>query len=190
MRIPHLLPILCILSGPLGLFLVPSLARATDLRVNLFGQPCVLQGPVDAKSLKAIHSLSPEQIYPSRDGPLATDPTRQALDRLKTSTIPTALEPYRERLTKRLQAQLALLEAIDSYRKIKKPAPLLEAAGTFLKGKRLKEFEVLAKKGDIESAFDLFSDGIEAADPEEEFHRAIGRMKVQYTCSFDAEGKQ
>ena len=32
--------------------------------------------------------------------------------------------------------------------------------------------------------YDLYNEGIEA-DPEEEFHRAIQRMNVQYTCSFE-----
>ena len=41
-----------------------SAAPSTEIRVSLFGQPCTLQGPVDERTLKLIHSLSPEQLYP------------------------------------------------------------------------------------------------------------------------------
>lgn len=42
----------------------PGVARAAEMKVTLFGQPCTLKGPVDEKALRAIHSLSPEQVSP------------------------------------------------------------------------------------------------------------------------------
>jgi hypothetical protein len=63
--------------------------------------------------------------------------------------------------------------------------------------RRQKEFAAAVKKaetakslGKAETAdalFEIFNEGIEA-DPEEEFHRAIQRMGVQYACSFETTG--
>ncbi len=60
--------------------------------------------------------------------------------------------------------------------------------------RKLKEFETALKKADAaktlakpatqESLLEAFNDSIEP-DPEEEFHRAIQRLGVQYTCSFE-----
>src|SRR4051812_11606845 len=47
-------------------------ASPHQIKVNLFGQPCILQGPVEDKVLQAIHSLSPEQAYPPRDEPMTS----------------------------------------------------------------------------------------------------------------------
>ena len=41
-----------------------SVAPAAELEVKLFGQPCKLSGPQDIATLKAIHSVSPEQALP------------------------------------------------------------------------------------------------------------------------------
>lgn len=181
----------------------PAVARAsaspsTEIRVSLFGQPCILQGPTDERTLRVIHSLSPEQLYPQRDAPLSSAPTRRALDKLRAVTgAPTGLDRYRERLAKRLEAQLALLGAIESFRKDHKTVAILAAGKNSLTGRRLKEFETAVKKAEgsktlssrdtQDTLFDSFSDGIEP-DPEEEFHRAIQRMNVQYTCSFEENG--
>jgi hypothetical protein len=170
---------------------------ATEIRVSLFGQPCVLQGPADERTLRLIHSLSPEQLYPQRDTSLASAPTRRALDKLHSiSGAPAALDRYRERLGKRLEAQVALLETLESFQKTHKPTPVYAVGKKYLAGRRLKEFDAAIKKAEgtkvsssaADSIFDAFSDGIEP-DPEEEFHRAIHRMNVQYTCSFEETGE-
>jgi hypothetical protein len=173
--------------------------RSATIHVSLFGQPCDLQGPVDEPTLKLIHSLSPEQLYPPQDTPLSSEPTRRALDRLKAAThVPAALDLYRERLSKRLEAQLAFLNGVDSYRKDHKLAALLAAGRAYLSGKRQRDFEAslkkaeaartLAGRGGFDPIFDSYNEGIEA-DPEEEFHRAIQRLKVQYACSFEEGGE-
>lgn len=191
--------ILCILAASSSAE-PASAAPSAELKVSLFGQPCVLQGPVDAKILKAIHSLSPEQLYPERGPTLLADPTRRALDKLKATPVPSALDRYRERLTRRLEAQAVLLDSLESFRKTHKPAPVLAIARKYLAGKQLKEFESALKRAEpvkdlasergrdvLDVVFDAFSERIEA-DPEEEFHRAIHRMQVQYTCSFEENG--
>src|SRR4051794_38218221 len=78
-----------------------------EVRVSLFGQPCTLQGPLDERALRVVHSLSPDQIYPQRENTLTAAPTRRALEKLKSlNGAPAGLDRYRERLGKRLEAQL------------------------------------------------------------------------------------
>jgi hypothetical protein len=112
--------------------------------------------------------------------------------------VPAGLDRYKERLGKRLEAQLVVLEAIEGFRKSRSTAALTEAGKKYLTGKRQKEFDAAVSKavkeppGDKsreaqDAVFDIFSDGIEA-DPEEEFHRAIHRLNIQYTCSFEEGG--
>jgi len=177
-------------------------APSNEIRVTLFGQPCSLRGPVDERMLKIIHLLSPEQLYPERDSPLTSGPTRKALDKLRAATgAPSGLDRYRERATKRLEAQLAFIESIESIEKPEKEhkiASLLETGKSHLTGSHLKDFEAAVKKAEaaktlsrrdtIDSLFDTYSDGIEA-DPEEEFHRAIQRLNVQYVCLFEGNGE-
>lgn len=173
-------------------------APSAEIRVSLFGQPCILQGPTDERALRMIHSLSPEQLYPQSDSNLSSAPTRRALEKLRAITgAPAGLDHYRERLAKRLQAQLGMLEAIETYLKDHKSASLIAVSKGSLTGRHLKDFETAVKKAEsakslakhdtLDALFDTFSDGIEP-DPEEEFHRAIQRMNVQYTCSFEENG--
>jgi hypothetical protein len=162
-----------------------SAAPQTEIHVSLFGQPCVLLGPVTEANLRTIHSLSPEQLYPERGTTLTAEPTRQALEKIRgIASIPSVLDRYRERLVKRFEAQLAVLEALENFRKTHKPSALQAVGKKYLSGKKQKEFEAQLKKIDADLLFDTFSDGIEA-DPEDEFHRAIHKINVQYTCSFE-----
>jgi hypothetical protein len=181
-------------------FVEPACAASNhQIHVNLFGQPCILQGPVDDKVLQAIHSLSPEQLYPVLENPATSANTRKALEKLKALTgTPAGLDRYRDRIAHRLEAQLTLLDAAENYRKDAKVAPLLAAGKKHLSGANQKKFETAVKKAEstrkvatgetFETLFDLYNEGIEA-DPEEEFHRAIQRLKVQYICSFEESGE-
>ena len=189
----------------LGLLLLvmaaPSRADASpsaQIRVNLFGQPCLLQGPVDERTLRLIHSMSPEQLYPQTDSPLTSAPTRKALEKLRTLVgAPTGLDRYRDRLTKRFEAQLVLLGSIEKYRSDHKSAEIIAAGKTYLNASKQKTFDASVRKAEssktlnnrdtLNSLFDVFSNGIEM-DPEEEFHRAIQRLKVQYNCTFEEHG--
>src|SRR5688572_6268907 len=120
--------------------LIQPLAFAAETRVHLFGQPCMLSGPPAEDILKAIHSISPEQMPPSPSG----DQVRTLLDRMKKiAGIPPALDRYREQLTRRLEAQAAFHDGVAAAKKAGKPEPLLEAVKTFLDPKRATKFTAL-----------------------------------------------
>jgi hypothetical protein len=174
----------------------------TKIHVTLLGQPCLLEGPYDEATLKSIHSIGPAQLYPNLS---ASEPSnsrenaKKALDTIRnTPTLPSLLDRYRERLGRRLEAQIQFLESLEGFKKNQKIPPLLKIGKRYLQDRDLRSFEATAKKLDgprkgasastirdlIEQLMDTFNDGIER-DPEEEFHRAIKKMTVQYTCSFE-----
>jgi hypothetical protein len=171
-----------------------SKSPLTEIRVSLFGQPCVLQGPLDEKSLRAIHSLSPEQLYPSLEGALSAAPIRRALEKLRNATgLPSSLDRYRDRLAKRFEAQVEFLEALETAKKTTQSTALSTAlkavAKKHLSAKRFQEFEsqmktALRSRDSSDVLFETFNEGIEA-DPEDEFHKTIHRMNIQYTCTFE-----
>jgi hypothetical protein len=179
-----------------------STAPLTEIRVTLFGQPCLLQGPLDEASLKTIHAISPEQLFPNAQQNLTTEQIKRAQSRLQASKLPSFLDRYRERLSRRLEALLGFYGGLEAARKARKAAPLIAGAHKRVPAKRAKEFESLAHKLDgikdfdsdrareiADQLFDIYGEGIEA-DPEEEFHRAIQRANVQYTCSFEENGDE
>lgn len=171
----------------------PSWAKTTpqtQVHVKLLGKPCLLQGPFDEPTLNSIHSIGPDQIYPSfasPDSQEARQTTRQAIDKVKTvnNQLPSVFDRYREKLAKRLEAQLAFLDAL----KLGKSEGLIKAARKYLEKNAEKRFETLLKKKTSaketqDQLFEIYNDGIEP-DPEEEFHRALKKLNVQYTCSFE-----
>ncbi|HUP56326.1 MAG TPA: hypothetical protein VM598_02665 [Bdellovibrionota bacterium] len=170
---------------------------ATRVPVTLFGQPCVLEGPLGAVELKAIHSISPEEICTPFSSERTIDETRKSMDRLKSTTgLPSGLDRYRERLTKRLKAELAFLEGLAEARRKKSVQPLLVATQEFIVSPRKRTELENSAKAFVAAAdgtnrwqqqtqlFDVYNEAIEAK-PEDEFHRAIRTMNVQYTCSFE-----
>ncbi|HLD99847.1 MAG TPA: hypothetical protein VJB59_06285 [Bdellovibrionota bacterium] len=175
-----------------------SASKTSEITVTLFGQPCYLSGPVSTSALKSIHSISPEQIYPSSDALPSSEPIRRSLERLKNvSELPSGFERYRERLTRRLQAFLAFSDGLSAAKSAAKSESLLKLARPFLQGKRIKEFETLAgkidssKKLDADLAgqlFEVFLDIVEP-DPEETFHRTIQKLNIHYTCVFSEDGE-
>lgn len=166
---------------------------SASLQVNLFGQPCVLQGAESESILRAVHAISPEQfpdIGSSEDARLALRKIRKA------GTVPTALDAYREQLTKRLEAQLAFFDGLETAQNTQKIQPLLSATKSVLKLRAQPEFEkatqkvaaaLLARNADArDQLLDTFNQGIEP-DPQEEFHRVIRRIGIQYVCAFEEE---
>ncbi|MCM2324019.1 MAG: hypothetical protein NDJ90_12235 [Oligoflexia bacterium] len=168
----------------------------TQIKVTLFGHPCVLQGPTDVATLNAIHSVSPEQTYTiflMED--VRKDSAQQLKDNVeklkKASPLPAALKRYRDALIRRLTSQIAFVEGLQAAQAEKKSAPLLAAVRPQLQGKNSKAFEEAAKKLDragaepalYEQLLELYGELIEP-DPEEEFHRAIRALQVQYSCSY------
>jgi hypothetical protein len=169
----------------------------TRISVMLFGQPCMLEGPLTQDSLKAIHAVSPEEICSPFSVERTQDETRGALEKLKAATgLPSALERYREKLTRRLKAELVFLEALPETRKSKSAAQLIETTKEYVQASKRKEMESLAKsfaasapdsgkrKELASQLYDFYNEAIDA-NPEDEFHRAIRTMNVQYICSFE-----
>ena len=174
----------------------PSASPPQEITVTLFGQPCQLAGPLDKTTLKEIHAISPEQVYPAEVSGLNIEPVRKSLEKLKAAHgAPPALDRYRERLLRRLELQVAFLEGLAAAKRAKKAEPLLAGIATFTQGKRTKQFNALLKKtnfanfADREAGTELLDALLEAVepDPEEDFHKAIQRLSVQYTCVFADE---
>jgi hypothetical protein len=198
------LEILCFTVVALG---APALASPTrplsesQIRVTLFGQPCALRGPFDESTLKAIHAISPEQAYSIRTAEDAEETTsaevKQSLDKISKPplTPPAGLDRYRQRLAIRLRQLEDFFQGAEAARKTRSPSELIETGGLYLKGQEARSFSELAErfaetpKTDVAikaRLFDLYSSAIEP-DPEEEFHLAIQRLNVSYSCAFDGK---
>jgi hypothetical protein len=173
----------------------------SQIHVTLFGQPCALRGPFDESTLKAIHAISPEQTYSIRTAEDAEEATsaevKQSLNKIsKPALIPPAgLDRYRERLALRLRQLEDFFQGAELARKTHSPSELIETGGLYLKGVEARSFDELAErfaenqKTDVAlkaRLFDLYSSAIEP-DPEEEFHLAIQRLNVSYSCAFDGK---
>ncbi len=174
-----------------ALFLSASFARAAAVQVMLFGQPCQIQGPqgVPESQLSAIHQISPEQT------PLSENPkTLQAsLEKLKAAQgIPAALSNYIGQRSKAIEARIAFEEALQSARKTRNAEQFGSALQKYLHPRRqkalVKQFEKALKAGNSPHAWEQirseFAESSEA-DGEEDFHRAIRKLKVVYECSYE-----
>jgi hypothetical protein len=171
-------------------------AGTTRIPVTLFGQPCMLEGPLTQDTLKAVHAVSPEEICSPFSVERTPEETKGAIEKLKAATgLPSALDRYREKLTRRLKAELSFLDALPESKKSKSPAQLIEATREYVPVAKRKEFENLAKsfatvadaakrKEVTGQIYDFYNEAIDA-NPEDEFHRAIRTMNVQYICSFE-----
>ena len=155
-----------------------------EIRVTLFGQPCSLQGPVSQEILRSIHDISPEKL----PLPASLESARKAVEQIKKQpTLPTALDIYRDKLTKRLEAQLAFFQGWEVYKKSKDIGALTSALKSSLSERKLADVKALPKKvpsGKLEDIADAFNE-IADAPPEEDFHRAIERLGVRYSCTFE-----
>lgn len=166
----------------------------------LLGQPCLLQGPFTELILKSIHSIGPAQIYPTlspQNIPSSLEQSRKALEKIRSSSsLHALLDRYREKLRKRLEAQAAFMTALLQAQKGNEIGNLLKTMSQYVQGRDLRTFESLLKKNypaekvnltnseTLDTLFDLYNDSIEP-DPEAEFHRAIKKLGIQYTCSFE-----
>ncbi len=179
-------------------------ATETEIHVTLLDRPCLLKGPFDEITLKAIHAIGPDQIpnifYPVPQH--SKEQIKNALEKIRSSKNLSSLldhdsilDRYRDKQRKRLEAEIALLEGLETQQKTHTSALLLAAGNQFLSGPEHQNFINAVKKLDgnkksaqnqklVEQIFNIYDDGIER-DPEEEFHRAIKKMKVEYTCSFE-----
>jgi hypothetical protein len=159
----------------------------------LFGQPCSLDGPpefTDAQ-LRAIHQVSPEQT-PLSDHPATL---RSSLDRVQgAGELPAALSKYRDQRKARLDARLKFEDAIAKAHRSGDANAFAEATRGLLHPRRhgvlVKKLQSALKAGPSPRAWDDVRDYfVEFAGPdgEEDFHRTLRRLKIQYHCSFEAE---
>ncbi len=170
----------------------PNASKNTEIRVTLFQQPCLLGGPFSEETLGTIHSISPEKIPPL----LTLEHARQSLGKLKAaSAVPSALEVYRDKLQRRLETQIAFEESLEEARKTVSTDPLFSAMKRKLSERQSTELKSRMKKIDSKEAvfkwtpaqLDSLREAFEEVlgpHPEEDFHRAIQRIKVQYTCNY------
>lgn len=184
--------------------LYPAMTRAAaslhEIKVTLFDQPCTLKGPFDDSTLKMIHTISPEQVSPSSSFTSVKaklEDINKGLKKLESvSKLPQPIFLYQEKLTKRLQAQKAILEFLKNHtgkEGIKNQATQLTTLTQkfFINKNRAKEFVELADKfsfkktSDIEKFLEIYNQLIEP-DPEDEFHRGTRKLEIHYQCSFEA----
>ena len=170
-------------------------------QVSLFGQPCLLQGPPSVAALKQIHAISPEQVS-STHGPRFSIADQKQLHTLQEhlqeatnlhTNLPGELDRYREKLAKRVDAQLAFFDTADQAIKTRKPQALIKLARQNCSKSAAKEFEKIVSQGGLTAQklgalFEIYGAAIES-EPEEEFHRAIRKMNVQYVCAFEEAPK-
>jgi hypothetical protein len=163
-----------------------------EIRVSLFGQPCLLRGPLPAATLTAIHAVSPERI----PAEIELADARAALERLREEpSLPQAFDRYRSRLLARVEAQVAFLAELGASARSGKDGALLSiarkhspAARWRAQEPRLRELATSESLRDPERRAALtaaFLDAIEP-HPEAEFHRVLPRVGAQYACNFDA----
>ena len=166
----------------------------TEIPVTLFGQSCTLSGPLDQITLQKIHSISPEQLSPAQRG----DQIRKVLEKVKKAAgLPPALDHYRERLIERLEALFAFSEIAPTLKKEGKPQGALLSLKKFLKQETAsQEFETFWKKTEarvpasewntatLDQLEEIYQKAIEP-NPEEDFHRAIRKLKIKYECAYE-----
>jgi hypothetical protein len=168
-------------------------SKESRVSISLFGQPCVLSGPQDETTLRAIHAVSPEQMPTSPEAGQAAG----LAERVKKVTgLPPGLDSYRDQLTRRLEGQAAFEAALVAARKSGKLDELQAAAKKHLATRKAEAFNALLKKNfskeapsrwnpsQLESLTELWNESA-PPHPEEEFHRVIRRIGVKYTCSYD-----
>jgi hypothetical protein len=170
-----------------------SKSKDNEVQVTLLGQPCFLKGPFDKDTLKAIHSIGPAQVpeISISQLPHTKERFQKTLEVVRSARgVPTLLDPYREKMSRRLEAQTELLKALIQFKQNKNIQEVMKTARNYLPEEKLKSFQsILMKKPSStlsnEALLEAYNDGIEA-DPEQEFHRIINqKMHIQYACSFD-----
>ena len=168
------------------LLLLSSAAKTDEISVSLFHQNCKMSGPLSQSLLKSIHAISPDQLTSGETSALL----RNSLAQLqKASGIPAALDRYREKMAKYLEANISFYDGVERATKSGKVEPFLEITRKYMNGSPRTEFETTAKKvgvKNLDSLRDPFNE-LAQPNPEEEFHRAIRKMKLKYDCSYEED---
>jgi hypothetical protein len=161
-----------------------------SISVSLFGQTCQLRGPFDVPTLKAIHSISPEQMPRPRTIKEAQLQQKRVRSFRKP---PLILQRYLQQLDKQLGFTQELFGAYEEARANRKADQLLALGKDYLPAKKLLELQAWSKKLESKGPVpplttDTLTEWFEGSlgpNTEEEFHRMIRALKVNYSCSFD-----
>lgn len=121
-------PLLCG-AGLLLASSVVSPAFAAEIKVELFGQPCLMTGPFDNKTLQIIHEISPEQFPPVETSARAREFVKKVEVRKQ---VPASLQAYRTQLERHLKSLAAFLEGMEALRKTKQPDEFMKAVRSSL----------------------------------------------------------
>lgn len=171
--------------------------KINKVAVKLFNQPCDLTGPFSVEILKTVHSISPEQMQPPQN--LAQSQSQEKkLIAISASQIPPLLGSYKERLLKRVKCQrefFDLLKELAGQSASKEPIKLFQGKSfsgltqNCLSGASVKAVGDQSFSTDEDKQVTLFEDFSEKIEPfpEDDFHQAIRKSKIQYQCSFDQE---
>ena len=175
----------------------PKESGVQEIQVTLFGQPCTMSGPYPRPALSLLHEISPEKIPPD----LSVDQMKRVRTKCgELKGMPMPIEQYRDHLRRRLSAKIAFEEAIAQSKKSKaKDGRALDPFLTNVK-EHISTLQYTAFSGETRKAFEsggaiwnepfLTSlrerfENVIQPDTEEEFHKAIRAVKIQYVCAFD-----
>lgn len=171
----------------------------SGVEVELFGSPCLLKGPFSKTVLLSVHQMSPEKVPPHLTPKEMEQVAKQAAT---AKSLPPALSAYRDRLVKRLRAQVAYDQSLVDLRK--KPYNP-ELSEIFVKGLKehmnatrfplfRDEIRDLFSKNTKKSLTPDFLEKLKETvatyiepDTEEEFHKAIRSSDIRYECHFGEE---
>ncbi len=188
----------------LALLLAARLAIAakpipSGVEVDLLGRPCLLKGPFSKAVLLSVHQMGPEKITPNLTPKEMEQIAKQAAS---SKSLPPALSAYRDRLVKRLRAQVAYDKSLTD---LKKKPYNPELSELFVKGLKehmnatrfplfRDEIRNLFSKNTKKTLTPEFLEKIKETvtsyiepDTEEEFHKAIRTSDIRYECHFGEE---
>ncbi len=205
----HMKPFNFILFLTLASWILPqkswSEKKLHEIKVELFNQPCLLQGPIETSVLRKIHAISPEQIFPpslERSSlKIQQESIRKSLKLIKTNIkLPQEFQKYTQRMERRLEAFNALFDGLEKIKKTNDTKDLFTSVSPHFQNKSaLEEFskimsELKPKLKEIsEETLDQIKQSIKNGiepDSEEDFHKALLRASIQYNCSMDEKGSE
>lgn len=176
----------------LWLWVALSMAADVSIPVKLFESRCTLSGPSSrfkAADLTQIDNLSPERVLTFQN----VDEAQAAMAQLEKTKAPTPeLEPYLTQArvyAKKVALFLGSAEMLRADKNRDRFVKMVSGSPTNRQKKHLEELagRVLAGE-ETDVLLASFSETMGAA-PDEEFHRAIRRMKINYNCVFDDRGR-
>lgn len=178
--------------------------KVSEIKVELFNQPCLLQGPADLSVLRQIHAISPEQLFPpslEKGSIKAQQETfKKNLRYLKTNVkLPQEFQKYTQRMERRLEAFVALFDGLEKMKKSQNTKELAVALAPHFQNKNGEEFSKIVTElkpnlkevsnDTLDTLKQSIKNGIEP-DSEEDFHKALLRAAIQYNCSMDEKSDE